>query len=562
MLQSLGTAPPGGGRSGLFQVPMVSIDGQFMDTSVDKAQRLRFWTEDPWVHGIVENVADGVIGIDAAGFVELFNPAAERLFGYGVGEVTGRNLKMLMPAEYADRHDGFLAHYLETGERHIIGIGREVTGRRKDGSTFPMYLSVGEIRLPGFRGFVGIVHDLTAQKALERELAKAREFLQSIIDSMPSALVAIDSHGRITHWNRAAAQRRGMGAGAAVGRSFAEIFPFLDLNQEDLTRALEEARLVKKERLPVPADGETRYVDLMVYPLVHDSNGAVVRIDDVTERVRIEEMMVQTEKMMSVGGLAAGMAHEINNPLGIMAVGCQNLMRRVSGEIPENLRVAGELGLDLDRMREYLTQRGFFRFLEGMQAATARATRIVSAMLAYSRSSSSSFVPVRLNELIDKVLRLAGHDYDLKKRYDFRRIAIRRETIGESDEIYCDETAIEQVLLNLLRNAAQAMAAGPMTEPPEIRLSVADEGALARLEVADNGPGMSEEVSRRLFQPFFTTKPVGVGTGLGLSVAYFIVTEEHRGTLEVDSAPGRGARFIVRLPRQGRPYGSDSSSRR
>ncbi|MGA7980336.1 MAG: PAS domain S-box protein [Chromatiaceae bacterium] len=533
-----------------------------MDNSVEKAQRIRFWLEDPRVRGVVENVADGVIGIDALGYIELFNRAAERLFGYDPGEVMGRNVKMLMPPAYGDRHDGFIAHYLKSGQRHIIGTGREVSGRRKDGSTFPMYLSVGEITVREFRGFIGIVHDLTAQKAAEREVGDAREFLQSIIDSMPSALIGVGHDGRITHWNRAAAEDRGLAPHDAVGRPFGELFPFVDLSLDEIARAIRDRHPVKKERVPLPAGGTLRYVDVLVYPLVHDSAGAVVRIDDVTERVRIEEMMVQTEKMMSVGGLAAGMAHEINNPLGILAQGCQNLARRVSREVPDNLRVASELGLDLDQVREYLGRRGFFRFVEGMQDATARATRIVSDMLTYSRRSASSFEAVHLNELIDTVLRLAGHDYDLKKGFDFRRIRIQRESAGSSDEVYCDELAIEQVVLNLLRNAAQAMAASPPAETPEIRLLVADEDQHIRLEVADNGPGMTEEVARRLFEPFFTTKPVGVGTGLGLSVAYFIVTEQHHGSLEVRSAPGQGARFIVRLPRERRPYGSSSSGRR
>ncbi|MGF1548110.1 MAG: PAS domain S-box protein [Thiotrichales bacterium] len=531
-----------------------------MDSSVENAQRLHFWSDDPRVRGIVENVADGVIGIDAAGSIELFNPEAERLFGYPAAEVMGRNVKLLMPPAHGDYHDAYLAHYLHTGERRIIGSGRSVHGQRKDGSTFPMYLSVGEVHDFAFHGFIGIVHDLSAEQAAEESICSGRAFLQSIIDSMPSILVGIDRDGCITHWNRAAAQSQEVPSAAAIGRPFSELFPRINLKPDELVQAITERRLIRKERQPLTIDGQSRHFDVVVYPLDHDATGAVVRIDDVTERVRIEEMMVQTEKMMSVGGLAAGMAHEINNPLGILAQGCQNLVRRVSSEIPENVAVARELGLDLEVVREYLQRRGFNRFIDGMQEATTRANRIITDMLAYCRRGNSSFQPVRMNTLIDTVLRLAAHDYDLKRSFDFRRIAIHRETAIDDDHLLGDEMAIEQVLLNLLRNAAQAMAANPPERAAAIHLALFDEGEWLRLEVTDTGPGLSDAVAHRLFEPFFTTKPVGVGTGLGLSVAYFIVTEQHRGTLEARPSAGQGARFVLRLPREGKPYdtcGSD-----
>jgi len=549
---SSGRKPTGGTNDGSKPGEVRRV----MDHSVEKAQRVLFWNEDPRVRGIVENVADGVVGIDTQGFIELFNPAAERLFGYNAGEVMGRNVKLLMPAGYGDRHDGYLGNYLRTGERRIIGIGREVTGRRKDGSTFPMYLSVGEISLTGHHGFIGIVHDLSAQKAAERELAGASRYLQAIIDSMPSALVGVDVQGSVTLWSRAAAEELDVTAEQAIGRPFTELFPFLNLTLADIKLAIDTREPVKKERVPVAGRGTVRYMDVMVYPLMDDATGAVVRIDDVSERVRIEEMMVQTEKMMSVGGLAAGMAHEINNPLGIIAQGCQNITRRLSTDTPQNRKIADELGLDLDKLDQYLERRGIHRFVDGMHEAANRAGRIVSDMLAYSRRSASSFVPVHMNELLDTVLRLASHDYDLKGSYDFRRIHIKRETIGDSDRIYCDEMAIEQVFLNLLRNAAQAMASGAQSSHPTISLRVIDEGEHLCVEVADNGPGMSEEIARHVFEPFFTTKPVGVGTGLGLSVAYFIVTEQHRGRLSVQSEPDGGTRFTVRLRREGKPYGA------
>ena len=534
-----------------------------MDTSVEQAQRVRFWNTDPRVRSIVDNVADAVIGIDVRGDIEVFNPVAERLFGYSAAEVTGRNVKLLAAPEYSHRHDEFIANYLKTGERHIIGIGREVKGRRKDGTTFPMYLSVGEVKVGGLHGFIGIIHDLTSQKAAEQALRGARAYLQDIIDSMPSILVGVDAEGRVTHWNQAAVREQGQTAAQAIGRPLAELFPFLERQIGDVGRAIREGQLVRSERLLLQDGDTSRYIDLVVYPLNSgDGAGAVVRIDDVSERVRIEETMVQSEKMLSVGGLAAGMAHEINNPLGIIAQSCQNFARRLSDDIPQNRAVADELGLDLGRMRTYLERRGLLRFLEGMQEATARASRIVADMLAYSRRSTSSFVPTRMTEVVETVLRLASHDYDVKKSYDFRRIAIRRDFDAPSDLVFCEPTAIEQVLLNLLKNAAQAMSANPRQAAPQITLRLRDEGDWVRLEVEDNGPGISEEVSRRLFEPFFTTKPVGVGTGLGLAVAYFIVTEQHDGSLRVESPPGGGARFILRLPRQEDRHGADSPDRR
>jgi PAS domain S-box-containing protein len=528
--------------------------------SIESSGGISIWTQDPRIRGIVENVADAVIVIDTAGRIELFNPAAERLFGYSTAQVMGRDVSLLAPPTYRHRHQEGMSRYLETGEAHIIGIGREVEGLRRDGTTFPMYISVGEVRLPGFHGFIGVLHDLSDQKAAERELAATRGYLRDIIDSMPSLLVGLDPEGCVTHWNRVAAQVCKVPAEEAVGLGIGELFPFLADEVEAVKRAIRAREPFKRERLPYPVGGETRFADVVVYPLADEgTHGAVMRMDDVTERIRMEETMVQTEKMMSVGGVAAGMAHEINNPLGVIAQGCQNLLRRVSDEIPANLAAAEALGVDLGRIRAYLEEREFYRFLSGMQEAVARASQIVSDMLAFSRRSTSSFVPVPLRELIEEVLRLAGHDYDLKKSYDFRRIQIHLDYGPGSDEIRCDRTGIEQVLFNLLKNAAQAMAMASPGRAPSITLRLRDEGARVRLEVEDNGPGMGDEVRHRLFEPFFTTKPVGIGTGLGLSVAYFIVTEQHRGTMEVVTAPGEGARFIIRLPRQGRPYAADDT---
>jgi len=274
----------------------------------------------------------------------------------------------------------------------------------------------------------------------------------------------------------------------------------------------------------------------------------VIRVDDITDRVRIEQMMVQTEKMMSIGGLAAGMAHEINNPLSGVLQSSQNIQRRLSADLEANRQVAESLGVDLQLVYRYLEVRGILEFVESIRQAASRASRIVADMLAFSRSTTTEFQPARIEEILDTTVRLAANDYDLKKKYDFKHIKIVRELDPELDTVICEPMEIEQVLLNLIKNAAQAMAVEGSPLPHRITLRTRKEDDYARIEVEDNGPGMDEMTRRRVFEPFFTTKAVGAGTGLGLSVSYFIVTEQHKGTIDVNSAPGQGACFIVRLP--------------
>ncbi|HQN00727.1 MAG TPA: ATP-binding protein, partial [Candidatus Hydrogenedentes bacterium] len=319
---------------------------------------------------------------------------------------------------------------------------------------------------------------------------------------------------------------------------------------EKVRAAVREGRRLENERFSVRGEGqEPKHYDLMVFPLVaNGAQGAVVRLDDVTSRVQIEEMMVQTEKMMSVGGLAAGMAHEINNPLGGILQACQNIERRVSLDFPKNVEAAQEIGADLGMVRHYLEKRGILEFITGIRSDGTRAAGIVADMLAFSRKSESRQVRVDMAEIVDTVLRLAANDYDLKKQYDFRNVKIVREFEPGLPSVECDKTKIEQVLLNLVKNAAQALAGGKGENLPEIVVRVAKEPHFVRIEVQDNGPGMEENIRRRVFEPFFTTKEVGVGTGLGLSVSYFIITKQHKGTLTVESTPGKGARFIIRLP--------------
>jgi PAS domain S-box-containing protein len=367
---------------------------------------------------------------------------------------------------------------------------------------------------------------------------------------MPSVLVGVDTSGRVTQWNAAARARTGISSQSAVGQPVEQVLPILSGELDKVKDAILSNMVKSENRVPKIADGQMKYLDVTVYPLVSNGlEGAVIRLDDVTERVRIEEMMIQSEKMLSVGGLAAGMAHEINNPLGAILQASQNVLRRVSAELPVNLQVAKACGTTLDTVRKYLEQREVLSFLEDIRSSGLRAAQIVENMLAFSRKPEAGGSSTDLAELLDRTLVLAGSDYDLKKRYDFRQIEIVRDYATDTPPVICQAGKLQQVFFNILRNGAEAMReVRDSGRVPRFVLRVLPEENMVRVEIEDNGPGMDEATRKRIFEPFFTTKPPGSGTGLGLSISYFIVTEDHGGTLSVESQPEAGTRFVVRLP--------------
>lgn len=497
---------------------------------------------------IIDLVPHMIFAKDRNGYFLLANRATAAAYGLTVEELVNRSQRVVHEVDEE-------AQRMLADDRQVIDSGASRTIAEEPFTDHTGYVRfLQTIRIPfnepsiNETAVLSVGIDITEQKQAKEELARMRLYLKNIIDSMPSVLIGVDPWGYITVLNQTAEHACGASWEVAQGRFFGELFPHLDGQFEQVRQAIRLGTPIKTPRMILEAHGELHYADVMVYPLIADSaSGAVIRVDDVTARVRIESMMVQTEKMLSVGGLAAGMAHEINNPLGAILQGSQNILRRITPDMPQNRTAAEAIGIDLDRLNTYLEQRRVLHFLEGIREAGARAAKIVADMLSFSRRSESRFVPVDLEELLETVLRLAASDYDLKKKYDFKRIAIRRHYDPALRIVYCDKTEIEQVILNLLKNAAQAMAEEGIPAP-SITLHTCREPHYALIEVIDNGPGMDEKTLKRVFEPFFTTKEVGSGTGLGLSVSYFIVTEQHRGRLSVTSRPGQGACFSIRLP--------------
>ena len=383
------------------------------------------------------------------------------------------------------------------------------------------------------------------------ELEKTSALVRNIIDSMPSMLVSVDAEGRITQWNHRASSVTGLSAEAARGQLFGQVLPHFSEEIKRVHEAISYRKPQKDAKLAVESGGEIRYSDVTIYPLVaNGAEGAVIRIDDVTDQVRIEEMMIQSEKMLSVGGLAAGMAHEINNPLAGILQNVQVIRNRLTHGLPRNESTANALGTSMSTIENYMHERNIFAMMDSVMESGTRAARIVENMLNFSRKTTSRLSEYHIEELLDRTIELAANDYDLKKQYDFRHIEIIRE-YSDIPPIPCDGPQIQQVLLNLLKNGAHAMSDRHEAEAdyhPRFILRALNDGAFIRIEIEDNGNGMDEATRRRVFEPFFTTKDVGIGTGLGLSVSYFIISETHHGEMNVESEPGKGARFIIRLP--------------
>ena len=564
----------------------------FGDSSVHKSYypQLRKRLEElELVVALLDCANDLILLIDtASGRIRNANQAACKRLGFTkkqVGELAF--LDMFMTGEGQGRQ------HLAPQALTAFGV-YEVSLAAEDPPRVFFELTVSVVSVGASSYAVGVARDITQRKAAKNELDAIRMALQSILDSMPSVVVGVDAHKKVIYWNLAAANMTGILQEQARDKPLGEVLPQIDPYGEVLDDTLQNAISFTRLLTVGNPDSHPRHQELQASPLrgAQGNVGAVIRLDDVTERERMQEMMLQAEKMMSVGGLAAGMAHEINNPLAGILQNAQNLERRLMADLPANLDTAQSLGVSLESVRRYAQARDIPALLQTIKQSGERAARIVSNMLNFSRPGTSARTSVSLAHVADKVLEIVSSDYNLHKKYDFRAITICREFQPDMPAVPCTQGEIEQVLFNLLQNAAQALCSAPAGcqtrvkrrqacevapltssagqplqavdagggrqtcedgQLPCIVLRIRCEGDQALVEVEDNGPGMDEALRRRIFEPFVTTKQPGEGTGLGLSVAYFIVTRNHHGAFEVYSEPGKGARFVVRLPLASQP---------
>ncbi len=615
------------------------------------------------LRAVLDAAVDAVIVIDATGRIETFSHAAERLFGYAAEEVIGRNVTVLMPEPFRSQHDGYLAHHIRTGERRIIGQGREVVAQRRDGSLFPVFLSVGRIAAVDPPRFVGLISDITDRKRALEALRRERDRAQAYLDLAQVMLLALDENGTISLVNRKGGEILGWPEDELVGRNwFSTCLPpdlrgdvqsmfrhFFDgaaapaqyaehevvtrsgerkliawrnvvlrderglvvgtlSSGEDITeqrRAMEALRKSEQllrdaqsianlgnfeTRLPdgpsywsrqmhvilgtdpdggalsmadyamhcihpgdrdraiaawnrlisdeepldveyriVRPDGSVRNVH-SIARLGRDSESraqAVGTLHDITDRKNAQEEIRQTQERMTqfarlstMGEMAAGLAHEINQPLTAIANYAQALQRllAVPGVAdPEDIELA----------------------LSQIAAQALRAGEVIRRLRSFVKHREAHTEVIEPGRLITELMAFAEPDARLND------IQIRVEAADGLPQVACDPVQIQQVLLNLIRNAIDAInETAPAERDITVRLSPGADGEV-EISVSDRGPGISDEVARNLGNPFYTTK--ASGTGLGIAISRSIL-RAHGGRLAHRPTPGGGATVFFTLP--------------
>ncbi len=398
-----------------------------------------------------------------------------------------------------------------------------------------------------------LYREISNHEKTEALLLRTQDYLHSILNSMPSILMGVTSDGEITHWNAAAEADTGLSAAAALGMPLAKAYPTLHISEQDIKDATASRIPIVSQNLQQGRGNQARYFDLTIYPLVHGHNqtNAVIRIDDVTPRIHMENMLIQNEKMLSLGELAAGLAHEINNPLAAILNGLQNLERRTSANLQKNHDVAESLGFSIQQLQDYFTERDIYQFTSSIRLAGEQAAKIVTNMLEFSRGNGQQFRYENINNLVKHALDMAENMMIIRTRNSVNRISVSAELAENLPSIPCSASELQQVLLNLIRNASQAFPPernAVNNEPRHIWVRTFVTEDYLCIQVEDNGVGITDSVKEHIFEPFFTTKEVGDGTGLGLSVSYFIVAEHHSGEIAVDSQLGKGTVFTIKLP--------------
>lgn len=368
--------------------------------------------------------------------------------------------------------------------------------------------------------------DVTARQHADAELKKLRNILASTINSMPSVLIGIDPDCKVTHWNERAESVTEVNVLDALGRQPDELYPAFGEYVEKAKFAMEHQEIVEESHSFPQATGNVRYEDVTIYPLISATvNGAVIRVDDITEQRQLVEQLRQSQKMDAIGQLAGGVAHDFNNMLGGILGAAELLQDGLKGEK--------------------------MRFAELIIESAERAAELTQKLLTFSRKGNVESSPVDVHHAIESAVGLLERTLD-------KRVVIETDFNAAGCVVDGDEGQLQNAIINMGINAGHAMPNGgvltfttQITKLDEYYCNASpfdlEAGDYLELDVRDSGCGMPLSVSERIFEPFFTTRGVGQGTGLGLSAVYGTI-QQHHGAITVRSEPDKGTVFQIHLP--------------
>jgi PAS domain S-box-containing protein len=511
----------------------MDFEGEELNAERDRESQLR--ASEARLRAILDAALDAVIGMDAQGIITYWNPRAEAIFGWEREEALGKELRdLIIPERYREAHSRGLARFLATGEGPVLGRRIEIFGLRRDGTEFPLELSITAPRQGEAHSFSAFLADITERKRSETELRRYADVFANIQVGLNVWHLEDPQDVRsfkLVSTNAAAAHSLGVRTEDVVGKRMDEAFPHMlatelprqyrEVILSGEGRDLGEVRSVHGERT------EEGVFSVKVFPLPGDCVG--VAFENITEHRRLEAQLLHALKMEAIGRLAGGVAHDFNNSLGVILGYTELLMRQASP-----------------------AQRGK---LAEILKATQRASTLTRQLLTFSRKQAVDPKVLDLNALladVEKMLRrLIGED-----------VALTIVPGADLGRVKADPGQLEQVVMNLCLNARDAMPGGGRLRI-ETSNTELDTGQAARhppmvpgryvmLAVTDTGSGIEKETQARIFEPFFTTKEQGKGTGLGLALVYGIV-KHAGGYVWVYSEAGQGTAFKIYLPRVDEP---------
>jgi two-component system sensor kinase FixL len=474
---------------------------------------------------------EGVFILDESGTILDCSAVATQLFGFSADELRGTHLSRLVTLAHREDYARDLETHLDVGSRACPDIARELPGQRKDGTVFPVQISVSEFRPQEGCRFLGVVQDLRTCQETERRLRQREQELLQTVRHAPTAIATMSTEGRYLSVNRSLCSMLGYAEQELVGKSFLDVTHPEDVKKSAvylrrLTEGtIEDYRLTKRY---LHKDG--RIVESVLHcSLVHDDENRpsmiIAQMEDLTERLRAEaeaqlhrEQLAHVTRLRTVGEMAAGIAHEINQPLsaiGTYAQACSRMIEREPEDATEILEALGKIATQAHRAGE-----------------------VIQRLRTFIRKQEGERVRLEVNDLVREVLKLAETD---AREHDVRIVAELAEGVPS---IQADRVQIQQVLLNLLRNAMESMRETDRAGDSVIVTTDFD-GDDVEITVRDSGTGIPAEIEKKLFRPFFTTKPSGLGMGLSISRS---IVASHGGRLYFTRNPERGTTFRLTLP--------------